>query len=90
MFDYWEDVWIGLLALLIVCGLGFWAFAASQDHAVRWYYLSDSGGKTFCIDADRNWWPDDQAVYCSDDIQKALDALKRANEARLVVLHAAR
>lgn len=86
----WTDTWLAVLVVVCFSVLGLGAFAAFQDHSIRFYYLSDhgvnGGHNGYCIDGYREWYSNDVAVFCSDDINKTLTVVKEMN-AELVHLH---
>ncbi len=76
----WDDTW-GLLLIAVivtVCILALTALTANHD--IRFYYVGhESCTNSICIKASRNWISDD-AVFCSDDVSKITEALKKMNE----------
>lgn len=75
----WEDTWMAALLGAVLFGIvlfGTWAFSTKD---VQYYYLNDSQSKGTCVAAKWQWNPD-QTVYCSDDYQRAMDFLSKANQ----------
>jgi hypothetical protein len=52
----------------------------AADHVVRSYYLSTHGTTGSCVSADQDW-AFDQESFCSDDVNRSLDVMQRANAA---------
>jgi hypothetical protein len=81
----WSDVWqlIGAgIILAIVTILGIYIFAPKD---VDYYYLSTASstdkGLGFCAYA--HWtWHNDEIAYCSDDKDKVLDFVAKANASK--------
>ncbi len=80
-FEYWgwEDLWacLAFAATIVLTVLAVVALCA--DHRVRYYYVSQDGGQFPCVMAGVNWTGDKRA-FCSDDISKVQEMLKRLNE----------
>lgn len=76
----WNEIWasVGVLTvLLFVAFLGILAFAPKN---VDYYYLTTANTQhsTTCVDA--HWtWHTDEVAFCTDDKDKALDFVTRAN-----------
>lgn len=79
----WMDIWGALLVLIVVALLSLGGYAIFQDHSIRFYYMSSQGSgmgrNGYCIDGYREWYSNDQGVFCSDDINKSIAVLKELN-----------
>lgn len=75
----WEDVWLVLLFVTLVCLVSSCLIFAFHDHQVRSYYLELGGDrKGFCVMQSIDW-DIDSIAFCTDDINKALDVLTKVN-----------
>ena len=78
-FD-WERLWALLLgvALFALIALGVASVIAPKN--VDYYYASHGSGaqSNTCVWAHWTWHTDEQA-FCTDDYQRALDFLAKAN-----------
>jgi hypothetical protein len=74
---FWNIV--GATSFLVV--VLFFVFFLSAPKNVDYYYLSQGGGSTISIPcAYAHWtWHLDEKAYCSDDKDKVLDFLAKAN-----------
>lgn len=85
MFTNWEwgDTGLAMFIVGIACAAALSVFALTQEHDIRYYYLSNhgtsSGNSGYCINGYRDWCPNDTGVFCSDEIQKSLAVLKELN-----------
>lgn len=74
-----DRIWgaLGALAVLLIVGMiGVLIFAPKN---VDYYYVSAANGSTeFCAYAHWTWHTDERA-YCSDDKDKVLDFVGKAN-----------
>jgi hypothetical protein len=77
----WDDLWQGLCFLTFVALLGSVALLIFSPKNVDYYYLSraNSGNApATCVYA--HWtWHSDEVAFCTDDAQKALDFVAKAN-----------
>lgn len=80
----WADIWMAMLAVLVLFLASTIGYALFQDHSVQFYYISDhgiNGGRNgYCIDGYRYWWANDTGVFCSDDVEKSITVLKQLND----------
>lgn len=79
-FNFWAAIRaVGVMAaILLLVTIGFLIFSS---HGVRRYYVgnpSEHGAKGICVMAEVNWDQDD-VVYCTDDMDKAIAAMTRLN-----------
>ena len=78
----WDDTWqLVAVVFIVVCmaTLGIVIFAPKE---VDYYYLStaNSGAKVVGFCAYAHWtWHNDEIAYCSDDKDKVLDFVAKAN-----------
>ena len=81
MFDesVWDNLWMALLYVAVSVVASLLLIGAVADHSVRGYYIGPGSNAT-CVVASINW-DTDVAVFCSDDVQKALAVMKEANAA---------
>ena len=84
MFKDWDiwDAWgaLGISLAIFAAILGAVVFFAPKN--VDYYYLSteNSGNKAIGFCAYAHWtWHQDEIAYCSDDKDKVLDFVARAN-----------
>lgn len=79
----WTDTWQVLMVMAFLAALGFGAKWITSPKNVDYYYLSHgSGGNgnqaSVCVYA--HWtWHSDELSFCTDDQQKALDFVAKAN-----------
>jgi hypothetical protein len=80
----WEDTWCLFGMLVLASLLVFVGTVALSSKQVDYYYLSRAnsdnssvGGS--CVFAHWTWHPDEKA-YCTEDKDKALDFVTRANQ----------
>jgi hypothetical protein len=67
----WENVWLALLTLVIVLGIGLGTFAMVQPHVVDGYYASQG-----CVWA--HWtWHGDERVMCPNDVNTLPELTER-------------
>jgi len=74
----WDNVWGAVLVIAVLLALIVTIRAITADHIVRYYYLGTDSTRAYCMVADINWALDKDG-FCTDDINKALDAMNRAN-----------
>lgn len=81
-FKYWEwDDTVGAVFLLLVVSVVSLVFIAiSQDHSIRFYYLSNGGKAGTCVSGHREWTGDSEGVFCSADSQTASAAANQFNQ----------
>ena len=82
-WDYldWEDVWCGVLVLLVLGAGVFAGVFAFMPKNVDYYYLSIAGSDHVATCVDAHWtWHADEAAFCSNDYRQALELVKAANE----------
>lgn len=77
-----EKMWQYIGAIVVLAGLVTLGFAIFEPKNVDYYYLStansSSKGLGFCAYA--HWtWHVDEIAYCSDDKDKVLDFVSKAN-----------
>lgn len=76
----WEQIlrWVALSVVLTGVAVLFGLTLA--PHNVDYYYVSHAGssGPMICAEAHWTWHPDEQA-YCSDDVNKVLDFIQKAD-----------
>lgn len=77
----WDDIWNGVgvtAALVAVSFLGTWAFSTKN---VDYYYISNPQGSSVTC-AYAHWtWHEDEKAFCSDDSNKVIDFVGKANSA---------
>ena len=75
----WEDVWVAVLITFIVSGvtigISIGTFAPKN---VDYYYISGPNDNTVCAYAHWTWHVDERS-YCSEDVNKVLDFVQKAN-----------
>lgn len=79
----WDDVFKGILACLLVVAAVLGVRIVTASKTVDYYYLSrgEGGNRTAtCVYAHWTWHPDEEAL-CTDDSNKAIDFMARANAA---------
>ena len=75
----WEDRWALLFWAAAWIAVATLATTVIANKELRSYYLDAQGQKAICVSAD--WtWHQDPVVFCTDDRERALDFVKRANE----------
>lgn len=80
-FD-WNNVWATLIAIAVLGGLGVLGMYIFAPKNVDYYYLStsNSGNRSLGFCAYAHWtWHTDEIAYCSDDKDKVLDFVAKAN-----------
>jgi hypothetical protein len=74
-----EDLLKLLIVVVVILFLGMLAAWICAPHTVQSYYLDRQiSGTGSCVVASIDW-DSDSVVFCSDDINKVMDALTRAN-----------
>lgn len=77
----WEDSWQTVGLALVVAAAVMLGALCLQTKNVDYYYASNSQGTTAaCIYTHWTWHTDEKA-FCTDDYQKALDFMSKANAA---------
>jgi hypothetical protein len=76
-----RDIFWGFLILLPI-GFVLWLLVSlvGTDHRVQQYYMSRGFAGTSCVSASVNW-DQDETVFCSDDKERVLEFMSKANEA---------
>jgi hypothetical protein len=79
----WEDAWILLGFVAVIALFTVLIVFVVVSPTLRGYYLSPPSGHgnvpAVCVCAEWRWLEDD-VVFCSDDYNKALDFVERANK----------
>jgi hypothetical protein len=73
----WPNVFsvLGVIVGCAILTIILWAITATKD--VKYYYAGE-GVKGVCVKASRSWQIDD-TVFCSDDYNKVVDFVNKAN-----------
>jgi hypothetical protein len=76
----WSDLFLGVALAGLVSLTGIAITAAAMPHNVDYYYVSEGTGSSKGICVQAHWtWHLDEIAYCSDDKDKALDFVQKAN-----------
>lgn len=76
-----EKVFVGIISGAVILLLIVFFRAICADHSVQGYYVGSpySRAGTVCISAELNWL-EDEVVWCTGDIDKAVAITKTLNE----------
>lgn len=76
----WGDVFAGLGVLALITFAVLSVTALVSPHKTVGYYLSHASqsSPSVCVYAARTW-QQDEIAYCTDDVNKALDVVSKAN-----------
>jgi hypothetical protein len=78
--DVWYNAWQATGLISVLTGLVLFVIIAFAPKNVDYYYLSKSGSGTATSCVYAHWtWHTDEVAYCTDDKDKALDFVSKAN-----------
>jgi hypothetical protein len=78
---YWEDSWQLIGILVVIATVVWFSYFTASKRELKSYYLGPTSysAPAFCVRAE--WtWDEDPVVFCTDDRDRAIDFVKRANE----------